>query len=133
MGDDFARQVGDMSDASKHVDKPAEDSAPLAASFPVSVAALSASLVQAQAAIQAMMSSTAGAHVAGLPPDSTKQPAIHNPVQFSLALEVLEQAVSIAHALKASEDMAHASHGTSSVAANDGGQLAFAACLVRTP
>jgi hypothetical protein len=122
---------GDMSDAGeKRLDKQAEDAPapPPAASSAVSIAALSASLMQAQAAIQAMMSSTAGA--TGLLPDSTKQPAIHNPVQFSQALDMLEHAVSIAHALKATEDVAHASHGTAGVAGNDGEQPA---CLVRTP
>jgi hypothetical protein len=76
--------------------------------------ALSASLIQAQAAIQAMMASTGGSPGwwGGVPAntalDAMKEPqppGIGNPAQFNQALDMLEQAVAMARAAKASEDL----------------------------
>ena len=77
-----------------------------------SASALSASLFQAQAALQAMMSSAGGGGQGWWGADAMEQQQPeNNPAQFNQALEMLEQAVAMARAAKAAEDLHAAAAG----------------------
>jgi hypothetical protein len=87
-----------------------------------SASALSASLFQAQVALQAMMSSASrgvpgwwGDMQGNVALDAMKQQQqpenLSNPAQFNEALEMLEQAVAMARAAKAAEDLHAAAAG----------------------